>query len=799
MQSKKSLSEADIKAKFITPAIIASGWDEMTQLGREKCIKSERGDIIPFTDGALQVKGKKTTRGKRKFADYILFYKPNIPVAIIEAKDNKKTLRSGMQQALDYAETLDIPFVFSSNGDGFFFHDKTVTDGKIEKELALNEFPSPTQLWEKYKQYKDIEEPAIQKIITQDYYSDNSGKTPRYYQQIAINRTIEAVAKGQNRILLTMATGTGKTYTAFQIIHRLWKSGSKKRVLFLADRTALVDQTYRKDFAPFKEAMTIIKNKKIDKAYNIYLSLYQGLTDGQGGDAYKAFSKNFFDLIIIDECHRGSARRDSEWRKILNYFDSATHLGLTATPKETTVVSNTHYFGEPIYTYSLKQGIEDGFLAPYKIVKVTLDVDAEGWRPPKGFLDKSGMPVEDRIYNTTDFDKSIVVDERRELVAKKVTEYLKYIGSFSKTIIFCVDIEHAEGMRSAMANENTQEVLKNNKYVMQITGDNEEGKREIDNFLAPSEPYPVVATTSKLLSTGMDTQTCKVIVLDSNINSPTEFKQIIGRGTRINEEFGKTYFTIMDFRNVTHHFADPDFDGDPTSIIDLTEDDDLSDIEEDAEEDTSSVSEPEVPYHTTPTVTGGGNVISGSGGKIKVNGVAVRIINERVLYLDHDGKIITESIKDYTRNRIIPHYASIDSFMNKWNTSNKKQIVIEELESHGILFEALKEEVGKDFDPFDLICHVAYDAKPLTRKERANEVQKRNYFTKYGAKAQTVINSLLAKYAVDGLLTIESMEVLRLDPLNKIGSPLEIIKAFGGKANYLAALKELEQELYKVA
>ena len=800
MTSKKDLSEADIKAKYITPAILRAGWDEMTQLGREKCIKSERGDIIPFTDGRIHVKGKKTKRGKRKFADYILFYKQNIAVAVIEAKDNKHTLRSGIQQALDYANTLDIPCVFSSNGDGFIFHDKTATDGKVEREISLDEFPSPAELWKKYKSYRGIVDEPLDKIISQDYYIDNSGKTPRYYQQIAVNRTVEAVAKGQDRILLTMATGTGKTYTAFQIIYRLWKSGTKKRILFLADRTSLIDQTYRKDFAPFKESMTIIKNKKIDKAYNVYLALYQGLSDSQGADAYKQFSPDFFDLIVIDECHRGSAREDSEWRKILSYFNKATHLGLTATPKETTEVSNTHYFGEPIYTYSLKQGIDDGFLAPYKVVKVTLDIDAEGWRPPKGFLDKDKNPVEDRIYNTKDFDKNIVVDERRELVAEKITEYLNSIGRFSKSIIFCVDIEHAEGMRGALANANSDLFLKNNKYVMQITGDNDEGKRELDNFITPSEPYPVIATTSKLMTTGVDAQTCKLIVLDSNIGSITEFKQIIGRGTRINEEFGKEYFTIMDFRNVTNLFADPDFDGDPVIQIEVGEDEDLSNTENiEHEEIISDVDGDEVSFDDVQEVEGGGEIIDEPRRKVRVNGIDVQVIKERVQYLGNDGKIITESLRDYTKKNVRQHFASKEIFTELWNSADKKQIVIDELEQQGILLEALKEEVGKDFDPFDLVCHVAFDAKPLTRKERANNVKKRNYFTKYGEKAQNVINSLLDKYAVDGLLTIESMEVLKLAPLNKIGSPIELVKAFGGKPKYLEALKELEKELYKVA
>ena len=784
--NKKNLSESDIKAKYITPAILKSGWDEQTQLGRE----------IFFTDGRIYVKGKLTARGKRKFADYILFYKPNVPIAIIEAKDNKHTVKSGIQQALGYANTLDIPCVFSSNGDGFYFHDKTATDGEIEKELSLDEFPSPEILWQKYKKYKGIETEEVEEIAKQEYFQDGSGRSPRYYQQIAVNRTIESVAKGLDRILLVMATGTGKTYTAFQIIYRLWKSGAKKRILFLADRTALIDQTARGDFRHFKDALTIIKHKKIDTAYNIYLALYQGLSDSKSEDAYKKFSPDFFDLVIIDECHRGSAKEDSKWREILAYFDKATHIGLTATPKETTEVSNIDYFGEPIYTYSLKQGIDDGFLAPYKVVKVTLDIDAEGWRPPQGFLDKNGNPVEDRIYNRTDFDKNIVVEERRKLVAKKITEFLKGYDRFAKTIVFCIDIEHAEGMRSALANANADLFAQNNKYVMQITGDNEEGKRELDSFINPSEPYPVIATTSKLMTTGVDAQTCKLIVLDSNIGSMTEFKQIIGRGTRINEEYGKTYFTIMDFRNVTNLFADPDFDGDPVMIKQVGEDDDLTGAEDETTEEviTDILDGEEVEF---PEIEGGGEIEEDTRQeKIRVNGVQVKIVNERVQYLGNDGKIITESLKDYTKNSVTKQYQSLEKFLNTWNNAEKKEAIIEELEEQGIFFDALKDEVGKEFDPFDLICHVAFEAKPLTRKERANNVKKRNYFTKYGDNAQAVLNSLLDKYAEDGLLTIESTEVLKLDPLNKLGTPIELIKAFGSKLVYLQAVKELESQLY---
>lgn len=791
--NKKDLSEADIKAKYITPAILKAGWDEYTQLGRE----------IYFTDGRIYVKGKVTARGKRKFADYILFYKPNVPIAIIEAKDNNHTTKAGIQQALDYSNILDIPFVFSSNGDGYYFHDKTATNGQIETELSIDQFPSPETLWRKYKQYKGIGTEDVEKVISADYYQDTSGRSPRYYQQIAVNRTIEAVAKKQPRILLVMATGTGKTYTAFQIIYRLWKSGSKKRILFLADRTALIDQTARGDFRHFKDAMTIIKNKNIDTAYNVYLALYQGLSDNKSEDAYKQFSPSFFDLVVVDECHRGSAKEESKWREILDYFKTATHIGMTATPKETTEVSNIHYFGEPVYTYSLRQGIDDGFLAPYKVVKITLDIDAEGWRPPLGFLDKEGNPVEDRIYNRTDFDKNIVVEERRVLVAKKITEFLRGNDQFAKTIVFCIDIEHAEGMRTALVNANTDLVALNSKYVMQITGDNEEGKRELDNFINPMERYPVIATTSKLMTTGVDAQTCKLIVLDSNIGSMTEFKQIIGRGTRINEEYGKTYFTIMDFRNVTNLFADPSFDGDPVMIKSVSEDDDISGTDDEITDepivDIIDGEPVDFPEGKQPKVEGGGDIITAPNPreKVRVDGVRVAIINERVQYLGSDGRIITESIKDYTKKNVKGKYTSLETFLQSWNDADKKKIIVDGLEEQGVFFDILREEVGKDYDPFDLICHVAFDAKPLTRKERANNVKKRNYFSKYGAQVQLVLKTLLDKYADDGLLTIESLDVLKLSPLNTLGSPIEIINIFGSKEKYLEALKELQNELYK--
>ncbi len=792
--NKKSLSERDICTKLITPSLVAAGWDLDTQIREE----------VGFTDGRIYVRGKIHARGAKKRVDHILYYKPNIPLAIIEAKDNNHTVGAGMQQALGYAKPLDVPFVFSSNGDGFLFHDKTVKAGPIEMEIPLNAFPSPEQLWQKYKAFKGITDEAAS-VVAQDYFSDGSTRSPRYYQQIAINRTVEAIARneGNNRHLLVMATGTGKTYTAFQIIYRLWKSGLKKRILFLADRTALIDQTVRGDFRHFKEAMTVIKHKQIDTAYNIYLALYQGLSDNNDADAYKQFSPEFFDLIIVDECHRGSAREDSKWREILEYFKGATHIGLTATPKETKEISSSEYFGDPLYTYSLKQGIDDGFLAPYKVIKVTLDIDAEGWRPPKGFKDKDGKIVEDRLYNRSDFDRHIIVEERRQIVAQKITEFLKGSDRFSKTIVFCVDIEHAEGMRKELANANPDLVAANSKYVMQITGDNAIGKQHLDAFISPSELYPVIATTSKLMTTGVDAQTCKLIVLDSNIGSMTEFKQIIGRGTRINEDFGKHYFTIMDFRNVTALFADKDFDGDPVRVKEATEDDDISETDNETDDtpviDDLTGDEIDFPDPEKPDISILNEDPPERRRKVTVKGVEVTVIKERVQYMGDDGKIITESLRDYTRKNVRTAYASLDDFLASWNHSEKKRAIVEELEQQGVIFAALNEEIGSAFDPFDLICHVAYEQKPLTRKERAEQVKKRDYFTKYGDLARKVIAALLDKYADDGGLDFENPEIIRQDPLSKIGTPVEIIRAFGGRPAYDTAIHALTDELYKTA
>jgi type I restriction enzyme R subunit len=820
---KKELSERDICTKFITPAIKNAGWNTDIQMLEE----------VFFTDGKITVRGNITSRGTRKRADYILYYKPNIPIAVIEAKDNKHNIGDGIQQALDYAKILDIPCVFSSNGDGFLFHDRTATDESIEQELSLENFPSPEELWEKYKQFKGIENDDEALIASQDYFEDGSGRSPRYYQQIAVNRTVEAIAKNQNRILLVMATGTGKTYTAFQIIYRLWKSRKKKRILFLADRTALIDQTRRGDFKHFKDKMTVIKktvmeaeneeglikeilvsNKKrgidsADKAYEIFLGLYQGLTNTVGVDAYKDFSPDFFDLIVIDECHRGSAADDSSWREILNYFSNATHVGLTATPKENKEVSNIEYFGDPLYTYSLKQGIDDGFLAPYRVVRVGLNIDLEGWRPERNKLDKRGKPVEDRIYNRSDFDRNIVVEERRTIVAQKITEYM--IGQknrFMKTIVFCVDIEHAEGMRTALVKCNADLYRENSKYIMRITGDEEQGKRELDNFINPEEKYPVIAVTSKLMTTGVDAQTCQLIVLDSNIQSMTEFKQIIGRGTRINEEFGKKYFTILDFRDVTNLFADPDFDGDPIRIKVVSQDDDLGETEAEELGDAGSIpaddeangeenAQEETPINPY-TITDNQNLANENDeNKVVVNGVDVKVLVNRELSFDHEGKLIIVGIKDFTRDKVKGRFQSMNDFLHYWNDAERKQVIIEELTQQGILVDAFLSAVDKEADLFDLICHVAFDQIPLTRKERANNVKKRNYFTKYGDGARAVMENLLDKYADEGIDNIETLDILKLKPFDTFGSITEIVRSFGGKMQYLQAVKELEQEIYK--
>jgi type I restriction enzyme, R subunit len=783
---KKQLSERDICTKYITPALERSGWNILTQIREE----------FSLTDGRILVRGNLHARAKNKRADYVLFYKPNLPIAIIEAKDNNHSVGDGMQQGLGYGNLLQVPFVFSSNGDRFLFHNKIATDGIIEREIGLDEFPSPETLWAWWCTHRGLSEPQ-QKLVTQDYYSDGSNKTPRYYQLLAIDKTIEAIAKGQNRILLVMATGTGKTFTAFQIIWRLWKSKAKKRILFLADRNILVDQTRTNDFKPFGAAMTKIEQRQADKSYEIYLSLYQAVTGNEEEQKiYKQFSPDFFDLIVIDECHRGSAAADSAWRQILDYFSAATQVGLTATPKETKEVSNIDYFGKAIYTYSLRQGIDDGFLAPYKVVRIDIDRDLEGWRPAAGQRDKYGNEIEDRIYNQRDFDKKLVLDPRTQLVAKKVSDFLKATNRFDKTIVFCENIDHAERMRQALVNENADLAADNSRYVMRITGDNEEGKAELDNFIFPESKYPVIATTSKLMTTGVDAQTCKLIVLDQRIQSMTEFKQIIGRGTRIKEDYGKFYFTIIDFKKATELFADRDFDGDPVQIYEPKHLDD-SPVPPDLEDE-----ETEGGYRYPEAGVGSNRVAEADDGynvgvrRYVVANVEVKVIAERVQYYDSSGKLIAESLKDYTRKTLNKEFTSLDDFLVRWSSADKKQAIVDELAKEGIFFEALADEIGKDCDPFDLLCHIAWDMPPLTRKERADRVKKRDYFTKYGELARRVLEALLDKYADAGVGQIEETQVLTVAPFTQFGTPLEIVRIFGGTAQYQEAIRDLKRSLY---
>ncbi|MDH5666824.1 MAG: DEAD/DEAH box helicase family protein [Nitrospira sp.] len=816
---KKSLTERDICTKFITPAVQQSGWDVLTQI-REQ---------VYFTKGRIIVRGKLVTRGKAKFADYILYYKPNLPLAVIEAKDNSYPIGGGMQQALEYAETLDIPFVFSSNGDGFIFHDRTGRSTQREVGLALNAFPTPETLWQQYRTWKGLA-PTQEEIVLQNYHDDASGKEPRYYQRIAINNTVEAIAKGQNRLLLVMATGTGKTYTAFQIIWRLWKAGRKKRILYLADRNVLIDQTMVNDFRPFGKTMaklstgsktieredgTVVdlplavhkKHRRIDTSYEIYLGLYQAITGPEERDKlYKELSRDFFDLIVIDECHRGSAAADSAWREILDHFSSATKIGLTATPKETAYVSNMHYFGKPVFTYSLKEGIRDGFLAPYKVVKVHLDVDVEGYRPAKGEVDKYGLEIEDRIYNQKDYDRNLVIDERTKRVAHKVTEFLKESGNrFQKTIVFCVDVEHAARMRQALINENTDLVEQNERYVMRITGDDPAGTAQLGNFIDPEGPYPIIVTTSRLLSTGVDVQTCRLIVLDREVGSMTEFKQIVGRGTRVHEDTKKYYFTLIDFRKATNHFADPDFDGEPVQIYEPAEGDpvappdnlpppvDMDDpIPPQPGDDEQVVDDPGKP---DITISPG----STPPRKYYIHGDEVTVVAERVEYLDEYGKLVTETLRDYSKKTLRTRYASLTAFLKRWNSAERKQAIIEELEQEGVLLEPLAEEVGKDFDPFDLICHVAFDQPPMTRRERADNVRKRDVFTKYGKQARAVLEALLQKYQDEGVTGLDDPQILKIAPFDTMGTPIELLKTFGGRPGFEQAVHELQSALYQGA
>lgn len=801
---KLQLSERDICTKFITPAILQADWQQ-----------HQFREEVSLTDGRVMVRGKLAARVKNpdakggpKRADFVLYARPNVPIAVVEAKQAKFSVGHGMQQALAYAEMLDAPFAISSNGHGFLLHDRTGITQPVVRELQLTEFPSLADLWPLYQQWKGLAAPEAVRLIEQPFHTDGSGREPRYYQRVAINRTIEAIAKGQQRVLLVMATGTGKTYTAFQIIWRLWKAKAKKRILFLADRNILVDQTMQQDFAPFGEVMHKVSNREIKKNYEIYLALYQAVTGKEEWkQIYRQFPADFFDLIVIDECHRGSAADDSAWREVLDYFSSATHIGLTATPKETKEVSNATYFGDPIYTYSLKQGIDDGFLAPYKVIRIATDVDAVGYTPEKGKVDKLGQTVEQRQYNTKDFDRNLVLEKRTKLVASKVWEYLKATDPMAKTIVFCDDQDHAERMRQELV-KLIPAAASNRRYVMRITGDDNEGKAQLSYFIDNEEPYPVIATTSKLLTTGVDAKTCKLIVLDQNINSMTEFKQIIGRGTRLREDYQKLYFTIMDFKGATRLFADPDFDGEPVVIYEPKPDEPV--VPPDVIPP-PGIDYPEPPHSETPkggddTETGGSTSGPGIGeGRVKyvIDDVNVRVAVERSQYLDADGKLITEDyrvlLKDDIKKAIQAEFGNLTGFLRRWNSAERKQAVLEELAEHGVPLEILQQAVtnGTELDVFDLVAHVAFDQKPLTRRERANNVKKRNVFGKYGEQARAVLEALLDKFADNGVQDIEDAKVLEMPPFDQFGSKTFIRRdIFGSPEQYSQALFELEQALY---
>lgn len=786
---KRDLSEEDIKAQYITPAIEKAGWDIKKQVRFE----------YAFTAGRIILRGNVTSRGKKKRVDYLLFYKPNIPLAIIEAKDNNHMPGVGLQQAIGYADTLDIKYVYSSNGDEFV--EQNLITGEV-RNVPLDAFPSPDELYARYKRDMGISDVG-EKAMLSPYYWMPGYKKPRYYQRIAINRTVDAVAGGRNRILLVCATGTGKTFMAFQIIYRLLQAGIKKKVLFLADRNNLIEQTISGDFKPFGGKMTRVENRTLDSAYEVYLSLYHQLSGEDNLETFKQFKPNFFDLIVIDECHRGSAKEESAWRKILDYFSSATHIGCTATPVETKQASNQTYFGEPVYEYSLKQGINDGFLAPYKVIRVGLDKDLVGYRPEAGKTDDKGYEIADREYNIKDFDRTLVLDQRTKTVAAKVTEFLKKTDRMSKTIVFCVDVEHAERMRQALINENKDLYKENNKYIMRITGDNQEGKEQLGNFIDEDSDYPVIAVTSRLMTTGVDAKMCRLIVLDNNFSDEhgmTEFKQIIGRGTRLLEEKGKTYFTIMDFRNASRLFADKDFDGTPDVVIDIPDGGEMVDPPVNLVDSLSEMENDE-PIQDVQNIPVASPLVTPPDGdmprKYYVSDVEVTVISERVQYIDKDGKLITESLIDYTRKNILSQYARLDDFLSRWTKAQRKQAIIDELKEEGVLLDAVREETGKtDIDDFDLICHLAYDKAPLTRVERADNVRKRGYLYKYAELAQKVLGSLLDKYADEGIRDIEDAKVLQLKEFAGYGSPMKIAKAFGGKEGYQQAVRELENEIF---
>lgn len=782
---KSEMTEEDVKLQFITPAILAK-WNSGHVTMETK-----------ITDGRINLKGNFVVRSKPKKADYVLYLEKNKPIAIVEAKDNNHSVSYGLQQAITYAKMLDIPFAYSSNGDGFYEHDLLTG---IERTIAMDEFPSPDELTARWERESNGGSGIIsdeRKIVSQPYYSSQNTYDPRYYQRNAINRTVEAIARGQNRLLLVMATGTGKTYTAFQIVYRLLKSGLKRKVLYLADRNMLVDQSIQQDFSPLEKTIHKINFAKDDPvtvtSHEVYFSLYQQLAgndenedDGNSDETVerfaKLFSKDFFDLVIVDECHRGSAKMDSSWRRILEYFSSAAQIGMTATPKETKYISNIDYFGEPIYTYSLREGIEDGFLAPFKVINVQTDI-SEGWRPCYGQRDKFGNVIEDRVYTNSDFDYNIIIEDRTYEVAREITEYLKRTGRMQKTIVFCANEDHAERMRIALNNLNADMVKENPDYVVRITGSDTYGKSKLDYFISVSSPYPVIATTSKLLSTGADCKMTKLIVLDEMIGSMTEFKQIIGRGTRLREKEGKNHFVVMDFRNVTRLFADPDWDG----PIEMAEGFGTGEKTGPQTNEPGGDPPPDPPTPSEKPI-------------VDANGCEVHVIGKRVSIYDADGRLLAqESIVDYTRFNILGRYASLDKFILHWTAEEKKDAIRELLREQGIDLEWMKADQGmSDVDDFDFICHVAYDQKPLTRCERAANVKKRDFLSRYSGVAREVLEALLEKYMNSGVYEIEKTEILQLDPFRKFGKPSRIAGHFGGKEGYLKAVKELENEIYKV-
>ena len=770
---KLQMSEEDIKLNYITPAIQSRGWSHNITMETR------------ITDGKINLKGNMVVREKPKRADYILYLNANNPIAVVEAKDNKHTVSYGLQQAMDYAQKLDVPFAYSSNGDGFVEHDFLTGQ---ERELALDEFPTQEELASRYKQGAHLT-PQQEAVLAQPYYTSQNTYPPRYYQRIAINRTVDAIARGQQRLLLVMATGTGKTYTAFQIVYRMLESGIKRKILYLADRNILVDQSIQQDFAPLEKVTHKINVAKDDPSmitsHEVYFSLYQQLVGDDGKEHYsRLFTPDFFDLIIVDECHRGSAKEESRWRQVLEYFSSATQIGMTATPKETKYVSNLHYFGEPIFTYSLKEGIEDGFLAPFKVINITTDI-GEGWRPRKGQLDVNGVEIPDRVYTNSDYDYNIIIQDRIDQVAREITKYLKSTDRMAKTIVFCATEDAAERMRMALVNLNADMVKQNPDYVVRITGSDEYGKKKLDYFISVSSPYPVIATTSKLLSTGADCKMTKLIVLDEMIGSMTEFKQIIGRGTRLREKEGKTHFMVMDFRNVTRLFADPDWDG-PIQM-----DEGFVPGGERPETEDDQGNPPEEPPSILPDRDKYKPIVD-------KNGCQVQIIHKTVSVYDANGKLLRqESIIDYTKENIRGEYASLDNFIRQWSAQEKKEQIRNLLQEKGIDLELLKADQNmSDVDDFDFICHVAFDKKPLTRKERANNVKKRDFFGKYSGVAREVLEALLDKYMNTGIYEIEKTEILKLDPFLKMGQPAKIAGYFGGKQGYLDAVKELEAAIY---